>query len=180
MGTYAEDRAQFIAQAQQRQAANRVEEIKREYAQVERELDEAVADNDMETAHLRALEANQLQAEHAQYVRPQPQYHPKDVNLIQKNANYFQKYPQSGPKAALYVSNRLQQIGIPPNHPQYEDMMYRGMEYYGEKFNAPYDRNDEILTPDEAAKISGLSPKDYNKAAQEIGRQGRYSWQQKG
>jgi hypothetical protein len=36
-----------------------------------------------------------------------------------------------------------------------------------------------MLTADEAAKISGLSPQEYNHAAQVIGRQGRYSWQQK-
>jgi hypothetical protein len=106
-----------------------------------------------------------------------PQYHPKDVSLIQKNANYFQKHPQRGAQAAHYVTNLVQRIGITPDHPEYEDMMHRGMEFYGERFNAPYDRNNELLTPNEVAKMSfGDDPnaaKRYNNAVRELTAQGR-------
>jgi len=43
----------------------------------------------------------------------------------------------------------------------------------------PYDSKDQMLTADEAAKISGLSPQAYNRASQQIAAQGRFSWQQK-
>jgi hypothetical protein len=46
MASYAEDRANFIAQARQREAQNRVQQIQQEHAQTVAELDQAVADGD--------------------------------------------------------------------------------------------------------------------------------------
>jgi hypothetical protein len=173
MPTYQEEIAAWRAQRQKQQINNRLEEIKTEYRNIQCERDEAIANNDMETAEWRDADCQQLEQEYAQYRPPQPQYHPKDLNLIQRNANYFQRHPQRGAQAAHYVSNLVRRIGIGPNHPDYEDMMKRGMEFYGERFNAPYDRNNEPLTPNEARDISGVSTETYNRAYQELKRQGR-------
>jgi hypothetical protein len=173
MATYQEQIAQWRAQRAQQQINDRVDQIRSEYREVQRERDQAIADNDLETAEWRDADCQQLEQEYAQYCPPQPQYHPKDVNLIQRNANYFQKHPQSGAKAAHYVNNLVRRIGIGPDHPDYEDMMKRGMEFYGERFNAPYDRNNEPLTPNEARDISGVDTQTYNRAYQELKRQGR-------
>jgi hypothetical protein len=173
MASYQEEIAQWRAQRAQQQIADRLDQIRAEYREVQRERDAAISDNDMETAELRDQDCQQLEQEYAQYCPPQPQYHPKDINLIQRNANYFQRHPQRGAQAAHYVSNLVRRIGIGPNHPEYEDMMRRGMEFYGERFNAPYDRNSEALTANEARDISGVDTKTYNAAYQELKRQGR-------
>src|SRR5262249_49472565 len=138
--SYQQEIANWRQQRRQAEAQARVNELWQERAEQIRERDIAVANNNLELAASADDQVEYVENEIRQLVPQQPQYHPKDVNLIQKNTNYFQKYPQGGPQAALYVSNRLRQIGIPPGHPEYEEMMYRGMEFYGEKFNAPYDR----------------------------------------
>jgi hypothetical protein len=173
MASYQEEIAQWRAQRAQQQINNRLQEIRSEHAQAARERDEAISNNDMETAEWRDDECKQLEQEWNQYNPPQPQYHPKDINLIQRNANYFQRHPQRGAQAAHYVNNLVRRIGIGPNHPEYEEMMRRGMEFYGDRFNAPWDRNSEALTANEARDISGLDTKTYNAAYQELKRQGR-------
>jgi hypothetical protein len=45
--------------------------------------------------------------------------------------------------------------------------------YAGQLFNAPYDSAEKALTPDEAAKISGLTNRDYNRAMRTLQGQGR-------
>jgi hypothetical protein len=171
--TYAEDLALWRQQRAQQQINNRLQEIRSEHAQAARERDQLIAENNVEEAAWRDDECKQLEEEWNHYNPPQPQYHPKDINLIQKNANYFQRHPQRGAQAAHYVNNLVRRIGIGPNHPEYEEMMRRGMEFYGERFNAPYDRNSEALTANEARDISGVDTKTYNAAYQQLKAQGR-------
>jgi hypothetical protein len=59
--------------------------------------------------------------------------------------------------------------------PQYFDKLKTLMELHGEQYlGVKYDRNEQSLTANEAAKISGLSPQQYNRSAQQLAAQGRY------
>jgi hypothetical protein len=171
---YQDEIATWRVQRKQAEAANRVEQIREEHAQAVRERDQLIANNQMEEAEWRDMDVEQLEAEFNQYHPPQPQYHPKDMKMIRAAQPYFNRYGQRAAKAAFEVNQHItQRMRISPDHPNYEELMKRGMEFYAEKYGAPYDRNDEVLTPEEAAKISGLSPQGYAKAYQQLRRQGR-------
>src|SRR5262245_28076784 len=171
---YAEDLARWRLERKQAELANTLQRIQSDYAEATRERDRAIADGDTETAQFRDDDCIQLENEYAQYCPPQPQYHRKDIELLQVNAPYFQKYGTRGAWVADQVHRHVtQRVGVTQNDPHYAEMMRKGMEFYGEKFGCPYDRGDEALTATEAAKISGLSPKSYNYAYQQLKAQGR-------
>src|SRR5262249_47185691 len=125
-----------------------------------------------------------------------PQLDPRLVQFAQQNAGFLQKYGQRAYQALDAAHNYMMRPRNPntnnPAHtgmgwhpqavytPQYFDKLKDLLEMHGENFlGVKYDRKEEMLTPNEAAKISGLSPQHYNHAAQTIGAQGRFSWQQK-
>jgi hypothetical protein len=167
--SYAEDLARWRVQRQQQQIINRCEQIRAEHAEVARERDLAISQNDLDLAELRDDEAMQLEAEWRHYNPPRPQYHQKDLRLLRKNANYFNRYGTGAAQAAQAVHQHVtQRMGVTQNHPRYEEMMKSGMELYAKDFGCPYDRNEEMLTADEACKISGVSPKLYNHYAQRL------------
>jgi len=47
--------------------------------------------------------------------------------------------------------------------------------YYGVRF----DPSEKTLDANEAAKVAGLSPQQYNQASREVGAQRMFSWQRK-
>jgi hypothetical protein len=70
-------------------------------------------------------------------------------------------------------------MGLARYSQEYFDRGKDFLELYSEGTSGvPYEPN-ATLTADEAAKISGVSPQAYNKAAAAMQQQGRYSWQQK-
>jgi hypothetical protein len=113
-----------------------------------------------------------------QRLAPPPPPHPKVANLAQRNTPFFRQYGQRGAQVAdvahRYVTERM---GVTPDDPRYEEMVKSWMELHAKNYNCPYDPNSEMLTPDEAAKISGLSPKAYNSASRRMAADGRFSWQ---
>jgi hypothetical protein len=179
MASYQEEIAAWRMQRQQQEIVDRAQQVQQEYAIAARERDEAIARNDMEEATYRDNECMDLEKEYNQIVPPQPpQLHPKIANLAQRNAGYFQKFGQRGAQIAdrvhRYVTERMR---VSPDDPRYEEMVKSAMEMYAKDYGCPYDPNSEILTADEAAKISGLSPKQYNNASRHMAAQGRFSWQ---
>jgi hypothetical protein len=128
----------------------------------------------LETAHYRALDANQLQAEYAQYVPPQPQVHPALMGLARDHQSFFRKYGQQGVQAAdrayYYLLNDR---GRKPNtikQKNIEDLLeMHGQTFYGVRF----DPSEKELNATEAAKISGVSAKTYNNSTQYLYNQRR-------
>jgi hypothetical protein len=166
MASYAED----IAQANQRQAQQRVNEIQHEHAQAVAELDRNVANGDMESAHYAALEANQLQAEYNQYVPP-----PMDqraANWIRKHQPFFQRHGAAADAAVRGAHawlTRPGNAGWQVNSPEYfravETLLeMNGPTYYGVRF----DPSEKNLNATEAAKVSGVSAQTYNNQSQRI------------
>jgi hypothetical protein len=186
MASYQEEIAQWRAQRKQQEISNRVEQIRQEHAQAARERDIAINNNDMETAEWRDMDCEQLEQEYAQYNPPQPQpVDPRLAQFGQMNQGYLNKLrarvgPERTGQFLNWIDQRLVNMGLQRNTPGYFERGRDMLELDSARVTGvPYDSKDQMLTADEAAKISGLSPEEYNHAAQVIGRQGRYSWQQK-
>jgi hypothetical protein len=196
MPTYQEQIAQWRAQRKQQEVAERVNQIASEYRDAVRERDQHIANNDLESAAWRDADCEQLEQEYSQYVPPQqPQIDPRLVQFAKQNAGFLQKYGQRAYQALDAAHQYMMRprtgnpnpaftgMGWNPQHvytPAYFARMKELLEMHGEShLGVKYDPNEEMLTPNEAAKISGLTPQQYNYAAQVVGRQGRYSWQNK-
>jgi hypothetical protein len=174
--TYQEQIAVWRQQRSQEQVAARVEEIKAEYTEAVTERDRHVAEGDLETAGYYDDTVQRLDCEYQQYVPPpRPQAHPRVLGLAQRNMPFFRKFGPNGfamaDKAHNYVVNNMR---ISPDNPKYGDAVLSYMELYAKDHGMPYDRKDQELTPNQAAKISGLSPQQYNNAARQLAAQGRF------
>ena len=192
MATYAEQIAQWRAQRAQQQIADRVNQIQSEYRQVQRERDQAIADNDLVTAEYRDADCQQLEQEWAHYNPPRQQIDPRIQEFVRQRTPFVERHGQAAyqamdlahqyatrprnPNANNFASAGM---GLTPGTQAYFNAMDDLLTLYSKDFGLRYDPEEKLLTAPEAARISGLSAKAYNQAAQEIGRQGRYSWQQK-
>src|SRR5262245_38624443 len=191
MASYQEEIAQWRMQRRQQEAADRVEQIKAEYREATRERDVAIAEGDLGSAELRDMDCEQLEAEYSQYVPQQPQIDQRLVQFAQKNQQFFERY---GPRAYQALDAAHQYMMRPrrsdTNNPAYTGMGWRPdkvfspqyferlkdlMEMHGEAFlGVKYDRNEENLAPNEAARISGLSPQQYNHFAKQVAAAGKF------
>jgi len=72
MATYQEQIAAWRQQRAQQEIVDRCQQIQSEYRDAQRERDQAIASNDMETAEFRDRNCQQLENEYAQYVPPPP------------------------------------------------------------------------------------------------------------
>src|SRR5262249_48605216 len=156
---------------------------------------QAIADNDMETAEFRDQDCQQLEDEWRTYNPPQQQVHPQWQEWMRRNASFIEREGQRGvnavtgalayrqrPKNPNSSEPRFSGMGLSPQQiftRQGLDKLEDLLELHGQQFfGVRYDKNEKTLTPNGAAKMSGLSAKEYNHAAQQVGSQGRYSWQQ--
>jgi len=192
--SYAEEIAGWRQQRRQAEAQARVNELRQEHNQALRERDQAIADNDLELAASADDQCQYLENEYRQLVGPQQP--PMDQRLARwgaMNKDYIDRLIAAhGNEKVTHYLNTIDQRLTAPKNPyggggfglsRYsQDYFDRGKDWlqlYSEQDTGiPYEPN-ATLTADEAAKISELSPKAYNEAAKEIGRQGRFSWQQK-
>src|SRR5262245_61346573 len=194
MATYAEQIAQWRVQRQQQEIADRAQQIQQEHAQAARERDTAIANNDMEEAGYQDNVCVDLEKEYNKIVPQQPQVHPQWMNWLRRNSTFIER---EGDRAVAAVTGALGYMQRPRN-PNSNDPRYTGMgmrpeqiftkqglskledllQVHGQQFfNVRYDPNEKALTPNAAAKISGLSPKQYNEASRILANQGRFSFQ---
>src|SRR5262249_3802191 len=185
---------QWRVQREQQKIADRCNQIRTEHAQAARERDQAIAENDLETAEFRDTDCQQLEQEWAHYNPPQQQVHPQWMNWLRRNSTFIER---EGDRAVAAVTGALGYMQRPRN-PNSNDPRYTGMgmcpeqiftpqgldkledllEVHGQQFfNVRFDKNEKALTPNQAAKISGLSPKQYNEASRILANQGRFSFQ---
>ena len=190
MATYAEELAQWRQERAKAQIADRCNQIRQEYAEASRERDQAIAQNDLETAEFRDSDCQQLEQEWRQYNPPQSQVDPRLAEFARRNATFLQRYGQK----AYAVLDQAHQYLLRPRNPNSTDPRYTGMgfrpehvytpqyfralkdllEINGEQlFGVRYDRAEQALTANQAAKISGLSPQHYNHAVRAMHAQGR-------
>jgi hypothetical protein len=180
MATYAEQIAQWRQQRAQQQIADRVGQIRQEYQQAQRERDTAIANNDMETAEFCDRDCVELEKEFLTYNPPRPQVDARAVEFVRRRAPFVERHGQAA-YAAMDLAHRytMQRMGLTPNTPQYFKRMDDLLSLYAKDYGLRYDPEEKMLTANEAARISGLSPQQYNQSARQISNQRRFSWQNK-
>src|SRR5262249_22000884 len=188
--------AQWRQDLMRQQVETRVEEIKAEYAEVQRERDRAIAENDMESAEISDARCQDLENEWSQYHPPQPpQMDPRLQRFHAANKDYVDRLTASmrNKKTPAFLNAVDARLTAPRNHhepakgglglarysPEYFQRGKDFLELYSEGTSGERYTSDDTLTADEAAKISGVSPQQYNRSAQALHQQGRYTWQQK-
>jgi hypothetical protein len=193
--TYNEQIAQWRQDRMRQQVEQRKQDIVQEYREASRERDQAIANNDMETAEENDSYCQNLEAEWQEYHPPQPpQMDPRLQKFHAANRDYVDRLiaRHGNEKATAFLNavdarltapKNLQDpskggMGIARYSQEYFDRGKDFLELYSEGVSGvPYEPN-ATLTADEAAKISGVSPQQYNRSAQVLQQQGRYSWQQ--
>jgi len=170
----------------QRERLNQLENIQTDYREAVRERDEAAARGDIDEFEMRDDDCARLEADWQYHNPPQPP--PADPRLVQfgqRNKDYLDKLrARVGPERAgqflNWLDQRLVNMGLQRNSPAYFERGRDMLELDSARVTGVnYDPNTQALTADEAARISGLSPKAYNNAVQNIAAQGRFSWQRK-
>src|SRR5215831_1265118 len=192
--SYQQEIAQWRQQRRQAEAQARVNELRQEHNQALRERDYAISNNDLESAAAADDQCQYLENEFRQLVGPQqPQVDPRMAEFVRRRTPFVERHGQAAYQAmdmAHQYATRPRNpntnnpahtgMGLTPGTQAYFDAMDDLLTMYAKDLGLHYDPSEKLLTANQAAKISGLSPKAYNEAAQEIGRQGRYSWQEKG
>jgi hypothetical protein len=196
--SYQQEIANWRQQRRQAEAQNRVNELRQEHTQAIRERDHAIASNDLELAASADDQCQYLEQEYAQLVGPQrPQVDPRMAEFVRRRTPFVERHGQAayqamdmahryatGPRnpnptpQAVAAGNHG--MGLTPGTQAYFDAMDSLLTMYSKDLGLHYDPEEKLLDANQAAKISGLSPQSYNHAAQQIGAQGRYSWQNKG
>jgi len=188
---YQQTIARMRQERSQREHLNRLQNIQTDYREAVRERDEAAARGDVDEFEMRDADCERLEQDW-NYLNPPrpPQMDPRLVQFAKQNAGFLQKYGQRAYQALDAAHAYMMRPRNPntnnPAHtgmgwnpqqvftPQYFDKMKDLLEMHGENFlGVKYDRNEEMLTPNEAAKISGLSPQQYNHAVRTMASQGR-------
>src|SRR5262245_2326570 len=132
--SYAEDIARWRVQRAQQQIANRCEQIESEYREVQRERDQAIAENDLDTAELRDMDCQQLEQEYAQYRPPQQQVPQAWANWVKQNQhNLAERFPGQAPAAVEGAISYMMR----PRRRDTTDPRYTGMGMTAQQVMSP-------------------------------------------
>ena len=190
--SYQQQIAQLRVERSQRERLNQLENIQIDYREAARERDEAAARGDRDEFELRDTDCERLEQDWA-YLNPQQQQaDPRQVEFVRRNAPFIERHGQAAIQALDLAHNYATRprnpnatnpanngMGLRPNTPAYFQAMRNLLEMYAKDYGLRYDRDEELLTPNQAAKISGLSPDAYNHAVRQVAAQGRLSNQKK-
>jgi hypothetical protein len=190
---YQEEIAGWRQQRRQAEAQSRLNELRQEHTEAIRERDHAIASNDLDSAAFADDQAQYLENEFRTLVGPQqPQVDPRTIEFVRRRTPFVERHGQAAYQAMAMAHEYATRprnpntnnpahtgMGLVPNTQPYFDAMDSLLTMYAKDFGLRYDPEEKLLDATTAAKISGLPAQTYNRAAQEIGRQGRFSWQQK-
>src|SRR5262245_60660693 len=185
--SYLEQVAALRQQRAQQEAAERVEQLKSDYQSNIEMRNEAAQRNDADDWHYWDRECEQNEREWLTYFPPQrPQQDPRWVNFALRNKPFWDRHGQRGdyvirladayltrPKIRGETNPGRTGMGLQRYSPAYFDNLKSLLEMHGKDYGVTYSRDEEALTPDGAAKASGLSARDYNASVQQLQAQGR-------
>jgi hypothetical protein len=177
----------FREEKARREMAAQLEDIQYQHEQARQERDLAAQRGDRDGFEANDETCEYLEREYNRIAPPQaPTYHPSAVEFISKNQPLLERHGQAAVNAiglahqyatrprVPHVSNPgLTGMGLQPNTPQYWEAMRSLLEMYGPDYGIKYDRNEELLDPTTAAKVSGISADNYNAALKTLHAQGR-------
>jgi hypothetical protein len=179
--------AQWRQQRRQQETAEYAQQIRNDYVATEKSRNEALNRGDRETAAMLDDDLMRIEGEYQEFLASQPvQTDPRQVEFMRRISPFIEKYGQRG-VAALDLAHQYATrprnpntnnpantgMGLRPNTPAYFRAMRNLLEMYGKDYGMRYDRSEDLLSADQAAKISGLSPEQYNYAVRQMAAQGR-------
>jgi hypothetical protein len=179
--------AAYRQEKAQREMAAQLEDIQYQHEQARVERDLAAQRGDRDTFELHDETCEYLEREYNRIAPPQaPAPHPAAVEFIRKNQPFLERHGQAAVNAiglahqyatrprVPHASNpALTGMGLQPNTPAYFEAMRSLLEMYGADVGVRYNRNEEMLDPTTAAKVSGVSADNYNAALKTLHAQGR-------
>jgi ATP/maltotriose-dependent transcriptional regulator MalT len=185
---------QEAAARQQDQTVREATAVYDEIRATEEAAAEALAAGDTDTANYYVEQLTEKEKDLAYYAQqlppPPPQIDPRLAQFAQRNQAFLQRYGQR----AYEALDAAHQYLLRPRNPNSNDPRYTGagfsaqavyspqyfkalkdlMELHGQElFGVKYDRSEQSLTPNQAAKISGLTPAHYNYGVRMMHAQGR-------
>jgi hypothetical protein len=168
---------------QQNQVVREAQAIFQDMQETEQAAAEALQQGDKDTATylVEALKEKEQELAHLapQLPQPRPQLSQAAANFLQLNQSYRQRHGQLADRLFLAAHQCAVKAGYTPDTPAYFKNIRDRMELYAKDSGAPYDSKEQMLTPAEAAKISGLSADEYNRNSRAVHAAGKFSWQQK-
>jgi len=194
--SYTEQIAQWRNDRMRQQVEVRKQEIAEEYRDLVRDRDQLIADNQMQDAEEIDQQVQNLEAEWQAYNPPQaPQMDARLQRFHAANKDYVDRLiaRHGNDKATAFLNAVDARLTAPRNlsdpskggmglarySPEYFQRGKDFLEIYSEGVTKEPFTADNTLTADEAARISGVSPQQYNRSAQALQQQGRFSFQQK-
>jgi ATP/maltotriose-dependent transcriptional regulator MalT len=194
---YAESIARMKQEAalrQQHQLVREAQALHQEVQEYEQAAAEALAAGDTDGANhlVETLQEREQELAHVaeRLPPPPPQIDPRLAQFAQRNQAFLQRYGQR----AYEALDAAHQYLLRPRNPNSNDPRYTGagfsaqavyspqyfkalkdlMELHGQElFGVKYDRSEQSLTPNQAAKISGFTPAHYNYGVRMMHAQGR-------
>lgn len=177
----------------QREVAQRVEDIRRDYADTVQQRDQYDPNHDRESWDYYDRQAQELESNFMQLVPPEPpQPDPRMRDFVERNKSFFDKHGarayQAADAAHQYITRPRDPTATNPLHtgmgldassPEYFDRMKDLLSMYSKDFfGLDFDPGSELPTSEEAARISGLSNKEWNRGLQKAIDEGKMSAQQ--
>jgi hypothetical protein len=192
--TYNQQIAEWANRKHQEEQLAQAREAWEEVQQAVQERDDAIINGDDDAAWDAHKVAVYKHQEFQQLVPQQPpqmdprlqKFHAANKNyidaLISKHGNEKASAFLSAVDARLTAPRNLQEpakggLGLARYSPEYFARGRDFLELYSEGTSGVAYEPDGTLTADEAARISGVSPQQYNKSAQVMQQQGRFTWQ---
>ena len=188
MANYAEQIAQLRqvrAQAEHQQAA---ENLIEDYAVAVQLRDEAAQRGDAAMWHSYDSEAEAYEQDWARYYAPVPQKPQVDPRM----AGYFKRKKVFLDRHGTAAANAMDQahqyatrprtgsanpaqtgMGLRPGTPQYFKAMDDLLEMYSGDLGLKYEAGEDVVGPNEAARISHTRPAEYNQGVKQMWQAGR-------
>jgi hypothetical protein len=173
--------AQYREQRHQREQAQEAEQLQRDYADNVRQRDEAAARGDVESFEFydRLAEADEQQWQE-KYAPQQETISEAKAQWTQRHKSFIDRYGQKGiealglahryattPRDPTTTDNRQSGMGLVEDSDEYFSAMENLLQMYGQSVGVNFDPS-ETLTADEVVKASGITPREYNKAAKKM------------
>lgn len=189
--TYQQTIAAMRQERAQRERQNQLEYTQAEYREAVRERDEAAARGDWETFELRDNDCIMHEQQWAALNPPQPpQMDPRSVEWLKRHQAFRDRHGQAADAAiqlahkyataplnpnpsAANISAGKHGMGLAVNSPAYFEAVDNLLTMYAKDFGLHYDPDEVALTPNEAAKASGLTANQYNAGLRAVSAAGR-------
>src|SRR4051812_40202356 len=184
-----------IAQLRQQRAIvehqQQAEELVQTYQESLQLREEAAQRGDAASWHIHDSDCETLEGDWARYYAPRPQQQqvdPRMAGYFKRKKTFLDRHGDAGARAmdlAHQYASRPRNpsaqhasqtgMGLQPGSPAYFKAMDDLLEMYSGDFGLRYDKKEDQVSPDEAARISNVRPAEYNNGVKAMWNAGRNS-----